>query len=90
MIIKRANLECNSIITRMINRKINSHLIDALDNSTDVALHGPRQVGKTTLALEISSPRPSLYLDLESISDRSKLTDPETYLSGHVNSHFIS
>jgi len=83
MIINLANLEFNSIITRMINRKIKSHLIDALNNSPAVALLGPRQVGKTTLALEISDIRPSLYLDLESLADRSKLTDPESYLSGH-------
>ncbi len=90
MIINRANKECNSIITRMINRKIKPHLIDALNKSPAVALLGPREVGKTTLALEIGDTRTSLYLDLESISDCSKLTDPETYLSGHVNSHFIS
>jgi uncharacterized protein len=67
MKINRANLEFNSIITRMINRKIKSHLIDALNNSPALALLGPREVGKITLALEISDTRPSLYLDLESI-----------------------
>ena len=48
-----------------------------------VALLGPRQVGKTTLALEIGDSRPSIYLDLESSSDRAKLSDPEAYLAVH-------
>jgi hypothetical protein len=45
-----------------------------------VVLLGPRQVGKTTLALEISKNRTSQYLDLELPSDRTKLIDPELYL----------
>jgi predicted AAA+ superfamily ATPase len=48
-----------------------------------VALLGPRQVGKTTLALDIGQTRPSIYLDLETASDRAKLTDVESYLGGH-------
>ncbi len=42
---------------------------------------GPRQVGKTTLALEVAATSPSIYLDLESEADRNKLTEPELYLS---------
>ena len=67
----------------MISRQIKSTLIEALSNSPAVALLGPRQVGKTTLALEIGDTCPSIYLDLESISDRAKLADAETYLAGH-------
>ncbi|MEE4315803.1 MAG: AAA family ATPase [Erythrobacter sp.] len=48
-----------------------------------VALVGPRQVGKTTLALEIAAQRPSVYLDLERLSDREKLSDPVTFLNLH-------
>ena len=48
-----------------------------------VALLGPRQVGKTTLAQQIGGTRPSLYLDLESDADRAKLTEPELYLASH-------
>ena len=44
---------------------------------------GPRQVGKTTLAEEISINRESIYLDLENSSDRKKLSDPELYFSAH-------
>ena len=44
---------------------------------------GPRQVGKTTLALALADTRPSLYLDLESAADHAKLADPELYLTDH-------
>jgi predicted AAA+ superfamily ATPase len=46
---------------------------------------GPRQVGKTTLALTVAATRPSLYLDLESEADRAKLADPEQYLAQHAD-----
>ena len=48
-----------------------------------VILLGPRQVGKTTLSEEIASRCPSVYLDLESWSDREKLSDPESYFERH-------
>jgi hypothetical protein len=44
---------------------------------------GPRQAGKTTLALEVAKARPAVYLDLESEADRAKLSEPELYLSQH-------
>ena len=55
-----------------------------LDESPAVALLGPRQVGKTTLALELAESRPSVYLDLESPADLNKLADPELYLGEHA------
>jgi len=67
----------------MIERRIRQHLIESIDTTPAVALLGPRQVGKTTLALEIGNARPSIYLDLESSADRAKLADPETYLAAH-------
>ena len=54
-----------------------------LDQFPAVALLGPRQVGKTTLAGHIAEERPSVYLDLEYPADREKLTDVALYLSGH-------
>jgi predicted AAA+ superfamily ATPase len=48
-----------------------------------VALLGPRQVGKTTLALEVAKKRPAVYLDLESVADRARLSEPELYLAEH-------
>jgi len=67
----------------MIKRRIYKELVEAIDGNPAVALLGPRQVGKTTLALEVGNTRPSLYLDLESVSDRAKLADPEHYLAEH-------
>jgi predicted AAA+ superfamily ATPase len=58
-------------------------LLEELDGSAAVALLGPRQSGKTTLALEIGRTRPSLYLDLEATSDRARLDEPEAFLSTH-------
>jgi uncharacterized protein len=66
----------------MIPRRIAGELNELLDSRPAVALIGPRQVGKTTLALEIAEQRPSIYLDLESDSDRAKLAEPELYLAG--------
>jgi hypothetical protein len=67
----------------MIERKILSTVTEALGWQAAVALIGPRQVGKTTLALEIAKTRPSLYLDLESPEDRNKLTDAVLFLSAY-------
>ena len=67
----------------MIKRLIQDELLQSIGKKPAVALLGPRQVGKTTLALEIARTRPSLYLDLETASDRAKLADPERYLADH-------
>lgn len=67
----------------MIRRRLHPALNTALAESPAVALLGPRQAGKTTLALEVARSRPSIYLDLESEADRAKLADPELYLAQH-------
>jgi predicted AAA+ superfamily ATPase len=67
----------------MIQRHLRARLVEALESTPAVALLGPRQVGKTTLAHEIGDGRPSIYLDLESSADRAKLSDPEAYLAAH-------
>ena len=54
-----------------------------LDQFPAVALLGPRQVGKTTLAELIAEERASVYLDLEDAADREKLSYAALYLSGH-------
>ncbi len=59
----------------MINRRIKARIRDRLENSPSVALMGPRQVGKTTLAFIISEELPSLYLDLENRTDLQKVQD---------------
>lgn len=65
----------------MLKRQVYQLVAKALSRQAAVALIGPRQVGKTTLALEIGKEFKSIYLDLESKSDRDKLFDPELYLS---------
>ena len=69
----------------MIPRVAKARLLDLLQRFPAVALLGPRQAGKTTLALSLEDQlRPqALYLDLELPSDRAKLADPELYLSQH-------
>lgn len=52
--------------------------------SPAVALIGPRQVGKTTLARQIAGGTAgALYLDLESSEDRARLSEPGLFLRGH-------
>ncbi len=67
----------------MISRRSEIQLSTLLAEYPAVALLGPRQVGKTTLALEIPRAEDSVYLDLESPSDQARLSDPELYLSDH-------
>jgi len=69
----------------MFNRILYPQLLDAIAHSPAVALLGPRQVGKTTLALEAGARSHALYLDLESEQDRAKLAQPELYLADHLD-----
>ncbi len=57
----------------MIVRNLQSDLLGRLRNASSVALLGPRQVGKTTLAFAISDSIPSVYLDLEDSVDLQKV-----------------
>ena len=69
----------------MYERQLRLQLSDELQHSPAVALLGPRQVGKTTLALEVGKSVASIYLDLQSERDRNKLAHPELYLSDHLD-----
>lgn len=64
----------------MIPRRALADLRAALDRQAAVALLGPRQVGKTTLALAVAEGTNALYLDLEAREDRAKLADPALFL----------
>ncbi len=57
-----------------------------LERMPAVALLGPRQCGKTTLALALAARRkpPPVYLDLQREADRAKLADPELFLGAHA------
>ena len=66
----------------MINRHLLSTLTTRLQESPAVVLLGPRQVGKTTLALQLADQWPggSTYLDLERPADRLRLDDADAFL----------
>lgn len=70
---------------RMVKRNKLNQILDDLDFYPAVAIVGPRQVGKTTLAKSFAEylQKPILYLDLESDRDVAKLTDAESYLESH-------
>jgi predicted AAA+ superfamily ATPase len=67
----------------MITRYLIQELEVALAMYPAVAILGPRQSGKTTLALEAGRSFDAIYLDLESDKDRAKLASPELYLEDH-------
>lgn len=67
----------------MIPRRARTAVQEALQRQAAVALTGPRQVGKTTLALAIAGVTPSIYLDLEANDDRAKLADPAWFLAAY-------
>ena len=66
----------------MIDRQYLSTLYKRLQESPAVVLLGPRQVGKTTLALQLADqwPAGSTYLDLERPADRLRLDDADAFL----------
>jgi len=69
----------------MIPRRIQDEVEKALERQAAVAIIGPRQVGKTTLAFAIGDKMDSVYLDLESRADREKLADPVLFLRQYAD-----
>ena len=71
----------------MIERRILRTVLDRLGQFPAVALLGPRQAGKTTLAESIAARSlagsETVYLDLEAPADRARLADPAHYLAAH-------
>ncbi len=67
----------------MLPRRLSARLNHLLRHSPAVVLLGPRQAGKTTLALEIGEQQASIYLDLEDEDERAKLSNPARYLADH-------
>jgi len=65
---------------KYIKRKLHTRIRELMRDFPAVAILGPRQCGKTTLALALAKEaEPSIYVDLERPSDARKLTDPERY-----------
>ena len=64
----------------MIARTLEATVSARLRQFPAVALLGPRQVGKTTLARRLAEAADSVYLDLEDPVDLAKLADAAGYL----------
>ena len=71
----------------MIHRQTLFDLSERLHEAPAVVLLGPRQVGKTTLALELAKnwPAGATYLDLERPADRLRLEDADAFLRAQGN-----
>ena len=71
----------------IVPRQIQPEVSRLLEQFPAVAILGPRQVGKTTLAMALAGAlrEKALYVDLELPSDRAKLAEPELYLKQHEN-----
>ena len=69
----------------MIERRLQRELTERLRATPAVAVLGPRQIGKTTLAMNLVEGRNTTYLDLQSATDRARLDDPERYFSEHAD-----
>ncbi len=67
----------------MFTRYRQPELEELLAQFPAVALLGPRQVGKTTLARDLGDAADAVYLDLEHLGDLAKLADPVDYLTRH-------
>lgn len=75
----------------MIKRFAENKIKELINNFPCVAIIGPRQVGKTTLAKQIiaSLKNEYEYIDLELQRDAEKLTDPETYFLSFSDKNFV-
>jgi predicted AAA+ superfamily ATPase len=75
----------------MIERQIKGKIESRLRQSPAVAILGPRQVGKTTLAkvLAEACEKSFVYLDMENPRDLAKLADAYSFLEGLASSCVI-
>ena len=69
----------------MIARECKGRVEHMLSRNPGVVLTGMRQVGKTTLAMEIAEERGATCLDLERPRDRARLADIEAYCDRNAN-----
>jgi uncharacterized protein len=68
----------------MLSRQLHHVIAGRLLQAPAVALLGPRQVGKTTLAQAIAAQHPNaLLLDMERESDRAAVSRPELFFPQH-------
>ena len=70
---------------KYIERRLQAELLDCLLEFPAVAILGPRQCGKSTLARAVISKLDNvIYLDLEKPSDLARLQEPELFLASHA------
>ena len=73
-------------IKNLLHRFIYNELERRLQNNPAVAILGPRQVGKSTLAKEfVAKNYQNIYLDLESPKDLLKISDSYSFLSQYTD-----
>lgn len=73
----------------MVKRLIEQDYSTSLEEFPITGIIGPRQVGKTTMVKQWRSQHPIIYLDLERNSDLNKLSDPELFLTQHIDKTII-
>jgi uncharacterized protein len=73
----------------MIERSSYPTLIHMLNRHAAVGLVGPRQVGKTTMALAAAEGRNAIYLDLEDRGDLAKVAEPELFFAERTDQLII-
>lgn len=81
-------MQIESLMQNWVERTLEEKLIQGLKSMPVVVILGPRQVGKTTLALELAKStlkKSAHYLDMELDSDLAKLDDAESYLRRFEN-----
>lgn len=86
---KSANLILNVKFAEMLKRNLEKVVRDALVRNASVAMLGPRQVGKTTIALNIAESISSVYLDLENRLDLEKVRDITMFHSNNTEKLII-
>lgn len=76
---------------RVITRDLSQDIRDGLRQFPAVALLGPRQIGKSTLAHQIANQikKEVVFLDLEKKSDANKLADAEAFFKAHQDEMVI-
>lgn len=69
------------VVKKVIRQPVEDLVRRALGRERVVALVGPRQAGKTTLARQLVAPGSANYFDLEDPTDLARLAEPMTALS---------
>jgi uncharacterized protein len=75
----------------MFVRFIQEELLDLLGEFPAIAITGPRQAGKTTLAKQLGTRLPVqvIYIDLENPRDENKLNDPVLFFENNADKCII-